>query len=250
MPVIMTEAELRELWQNGRDELPPFPPGTRFSPAARDFLRDHGITIQFSDDAAPLAFNPQHPLEVQPPVSKPLPKRERESLSKTILTEADIEDLLRQGTDTLVMDDQIVLTELARERALKGGLRLVREKSPSPTSAAPRSHNIPLLPAAPALKPLAEAPVSKRFFTDQDIVELHQQGITRLELTDQTVLTELAREKALRLGIELVKVSQPSGADEGLVAQVKAAVLTRLGGAEVDERVLDTIIRKVLAGLK
>jgi hypothetical protein len=44
----LTEADLRALWQNGRQPLPPFPPGTRFSPSAQDFLKDHGLTIRFA----------------------------------------------------------------------------------------------------------------------------------------------------------------------------------------------------------
>jgi len=46
--VFITESELRELWQNGRQPLPVFPPGTRFSPAAQDFLKDHSLTVQFA----------------------------------------------------------------------------------------------------------------------------------------------------------------------------------------------------------
>jgi ethanolamine utilization cobalamin adenosyltransferase len=38
---VITECELRELWQNGRGQIPVFPPGTRFSPAAQDFLQAH-----------------------------------------------------------------------------------------------------------------------------------------------------------------------------------------------------------------
>lgn len=43
---IVTESELRELWQNGRGQLPAFPPETRFSDSARDFLRTHQIELQ------------------------------------------------------------------------------------------------------------------------------------------------------------------------------------------------------------
>jgi len=56
--VVLTESELRELWQNGRRPLPAFSPGTRFSPAAQDFLKDHGLTVQF---AAPLPSAPDAP---------------------------------------------------------------------------------------------------------------------------------------------------------------------------------------------
>jgi ethanolamine utilization cobalamin adenosyltransferase len=44
--MIITESELREMWQNGRGKLPPFPPGTRFSAAAQDFLKVHGIVLE------------------------------------------------------------------------------------------------------------------------------------------------------------------------------------------------------------
>jgi hypothetical protein len=36
--MIFTEEELRQAWRNGSGELPEFPPGTRFTPAALDFL--------------------------------------------------------------------------------------------------------------------------------------------------------------------------------------------------------------------
>lgn len=44
--MIITESELRELWQNGRGKLPPFPPGTRFSAAAQDFLKAQQLEIR------------------------------------------------------------------------------------------------------------------------------------------------------------------------------------------------------------
>lgn len=49
--MFVTESELRELWQNGRRPLPAFPPGTRFSPAALDFLRAHGLEARFAPEA-------------------------------------------------------------------------------------------------------------------------------------------------------------------------------------------------------
>jgi ethanolamine utilization cobalamin adenosyltransferase len=44
--MFITEAELRELWRDGKNPLPPFPLGTRFSPAAQDFLKAHHLKIQ------------------------------------------------------------------------------------------------------------------------------------------------------------------------------------------------------------
>jgi ethanolamine utilization cobalamin adenosyltransferase len=48
---VFTESELREMWQNGRGQIPPFPPGTRFSAAAQDFLNAHHLDVHF--EAAP-----------------------------------------------------------------------------------------------------------------------------------------------------------------------------------------------------
>ncbi len=45
--MIITESELRELWRNGRGQLPPFPPGTRFSASAQDFLKTHRLEVHF-----------------------------------------------------------------------------------------------------------------------------------------------------------------------------------------------------------
>lgn len=45
--MVITESELRELWRDGKNPLPAFPLSTRFSPAAKDFLKDHNLKIQF-----------------------------------------------------------------------------------------------------------------------------------------------------------------------------------------------------------
>ncbi len=54
---IITESELRELWQNGRGRLPAFPPETRFSDSAREFLRNHKIEFQTSSEMASADWN-------------------------------------------------------------------------------------------------------------------------------------------------------------------------------------------------
>jgi ethanolamine utilization cobalamin adenosyltransferase len=46
---IITESELRELWQNGRGQLPSFPRGTRFSASAQDFLKSNHIEARFDE---------------------------------------------------------------------------------------------------------------------------------------------------------------------------------------------------------
>jgi ethanolamine utilization cobalamin adenosyltransferase len=55
--MLITESELRELWRDGKQPLPAFPPGTRFSPAAQDFLKAHQLEVRFE---APANHAPQH----------------------------------------------------------------------------------------------------------------------------------------------------------------------------------------------
>lgn len=61
--MVITEIELRAWWRSGRGALPSFPPGTRFSPAAQDFLKDQGLTVRFEAPApaAPFAAVPTTP---------------------------------------------------------------------------------------------------------------------------------------------------------------------------------------------
>jgi hypothetical protein len=66
--MVITEIELREMWRDGRNPLPAFPPGTRFSPAAQDFIKDHRLEIQFADP--PQAAIPTSQL---PATNPPLP---------------------------------------------------------------------------------------------------------------------------------------------------------------------------------
>lgn len=125
----------------------------------------------------------------------------------------------------------------------------------------------------------------KSFYTERDIEDLAKRGVISLLEDDDVVLTDLARDKAMRLGIEIVhKYDQPpsapqrpyitqmvspsatspgsasasisgstskstspsatKGSDE-LYDSVRKEVVTRLGDA-VDPQLLDTIIRRVL----
>ncbi len=54
---VITEAELRELWRNGQETLPAFPAGVRFSAAAQDFLKSHGLTATMA--APPAVAGPR-----------------------------------------------------------------------------------------------------------------------------------------------------------------------------------------------
>lgn len=113
--------------------------------------------------------------------------------------------------------------------------------------------------------------MAKTFYTERDIEDLAGRGVLSLVVNEDVVLTELAREKAERLGVELVRehdtppsapvrpyvaapspaagkpgAQAPSPAD--LQAQVREAVIARLGD-EVDPALLDTIIKRVLGSI-
>jgi len=53
----------------------------------------------------------------------------------------------------------------------------------------------------------------KTFYTERDIDDLHRQGVTSLIVDDDVVLTDLAYEKARKLGLELLRAGyQPPAA--------------------------------------
>jgi hypothetical protein len=95
--------------------------------------------------------------------------------------------------------------------------------------------------------------MAKTFYTERDIDDLHARGVTSLDVHDDIVLTELARERALKHGIRLNRV-QPGHHPEDrptaeLAHRVKAAVIARLNG-QVDAALLDAVVSRVIAGLK
>jgi hypothetical protein len=113
------------------------------------------------------------------------------------------------------------------------------------------------------------------FYTERDIEDLFKRGSMSLRVDDNVVLTELAYEKAQRLGMQLIRdhpveppaapvrpyISQiqkpepaapcapaPAAAEAGMTdlpARIREAVTTRLG-SQVDPALLDIIIQRVL----
>ncbi len=95
--------------------------------------------------------------------------------------------------------------------------------------------------------------MAKTFYTERDIEDMHARGVTSIEVHDDVVLTDLARERALKLGVRLQRAATvlTPQAQEATIHfhQVKAAVLAALGDRTVDHVVLDQVIRNVLAAL-
>jgi hypothetical protein len=132
--MIMTEEELRQAWQNGRGQIPAFPAGTRFTPAALDFLRARDLA-----PAPPVQASPQAAagrMELQAPPGKRL-----------IYTAADVAGLLASSPGILMVHPSVTLTHAAQERLRGAGVRVIPWIEPPAASPAP--------PSAPPIPPPA-----------------------------------------------------------------------------------------------
>ena len=125
--------------------------------------------------------------------------------------------------------------------------------------------------------------MSKEFYTEKDIEDLFQRGVRSLQITENVVLTELAYEKASRLGLQLISEGRddppvapvrpylsetrtvppapprassalPDGSlrsareESDVEKRIRSAVIARLGN-QVDTRLLDNIIQRVVKGV-
>jgi|WetSurMetagenome_2_1015567.scaffolds.fasta_scaffold148212_3 hypothetical protein len=136
-------------------------------------------------------------------------------MPKQFYTEKDIEDLVQRGVKSLQVTDEVVLTELAYEKARRLGLQLVTDLPDTPPAAPVRpylSQNQPV-PARPAMSSVSQT------------------------------MSQPALTPALSLG-EREKVS-------AVEQRIRAAVIAKLGN-QVDAKLLDNIIHRVVksTGLK
>jgi hypothetical protein len=155
-------------------------------------------------------------------------------MPKTFYTERDIEDLAKRGVISLVQDDDVVLTDLARDKALRLGIELLREQERPPSA--------------------PERPYITKFVSPSAIEAGEGKGSPRPLGPERPYITRMispsAQEPALDTGTlreSTVPVPPPSAAkgSEDIQQQVKAEVIARLGEA-VDAQLLDTIIQRVL----
>ncbi len=77
-------------------------------------------------------------------------------MPKEFYTERDIEDMWKRGTTSLRVDDNVVLTELAYEKAGRLGMQLVKEQPVEPPAAPVRPYLSQL--QKPAAAPAVPAP--------------------------------------------------------------------------------------------
>jgi hypothetical protein len=153
--MIVTEAELREAWRNGRGALPDFPPGARFTPAARDFL------ASLDCSGAQAAVAPPAPAVPAAPMGGRLELRGA-GKGRLILTATDIDEILAARPEVIVVHPDVTLTDVARERLRSAGLRIlpyVEGQATSPPA--------PVAPAGPttakaALPAASATPITSR----------------------------------------------------------------------------------------
>jgi hypothetical protein len=114
--------------------------------------------------------------------------------------------------------------------------------------------------------------MAKIFYTERDIDDLKARGVTSIDVTDNIVMTDLAVERAFKHGMKLNRIEQSATQasyspsvnsyaayareaprenpqDAELKQKIRSAVLAKLNG-QVDERLLDAVITRVLAGMK
>jgi hypothetical protein len=113
----------------------------------------------------------------------------------------------------------------------------------------------------------------KEFYTERDIEDLFKRGVMSLEITENVVLTELAYEKAGRVGMQLQHFQPenppsapvrpyigyktntaaspiptgnlPEQPTKELPIRIREAVIARMG-SQIDSNLLDVIIERVL----
>jgi hypothetical protein len=113
----------------------------------------------------------------------------------------------------------------------------------------------------------------KEFYTERDIEDMFKRGVMSLNVSENVVLTELAYEKANKLGLKLLRnqpdnppsapvrpyIAQknapavvpsvasisPEPKDKEIHTRIHEAVITRMG-TQLDPELLDVIIQRVL----
>jgi len=147
--MIITEAELREAWKNGRGTMPEIPPDARLTPAARDFLAAIGSYASANPQSAAAGS-----------VANKVSGGSMEliaSKGRLILTSADIDDILVAHPETLIVHPEVTITDVARDRLRNAGVRIIPFNGDKPVAQGPVSHNMTAQPPSAMLAAQARA---------------------------------------------------------------------------------------------
>ncbi len=125
--MIITEEELRQVWKNGNGQIPSFPPGTRFTPSAQDFLNSIGATPGTSKTA-----NQNIGATASPAKSDQEVILKASTGSRLIFTAQEVECYIQKGVSKIKIHSSVTLTDAAREFLRKAGIRLIPFTDDSP----------------------------------------------------------------------------------------------------------------------
>lgn len=139
-------------------------------------------------------------------------------MPKQFYTEKDIDDLFNRGTRSLRVTEDVVLTELAYERAQRLGLQLITDGVDNP----------PAAPVRPYLSDLG-SPVQAKSTAGPINPAATRTSSASTALGQQSPSLRSARE----IGIE---------------QRIRSAVIAKLGD-QVDANLLDNIIHRVVKGI-
>jgi len=131
-------------------------------------------------------------------------------MPKTFYTERDIVDLINRGVRSLIVDDEVVLTDLAYEKARSLGLELLRESDQPPAA--------PVRPYIAKLQSPAASGTSKNVASPQP----------------KTPMTSIPTQQTTK--------------ETDLQQKVYKAAQARLGNS-VDPKLLETIVQRVIKSI-
>ena len=140
-------------------------------------------------------------------------------MPKEFYTERDIEDMWKRGVMSLNVTENVVLTELAYEKAQRLGMQLVRETR-QPREQGALSVEPPAAPVRPYLS------------------QASNPAVTSAEGT-----AESASAFGSTFGVAPASPTPPATSD--LPARIRGAVTAQLG-TQIDPALLDVIIQRVL----
>jgi hypothetical protein len=139
-------------------------------------------------------------------------------MPKQFYTEKDIEDLFSSGIKSLKVGDDVVLTELAYEKAKRLGLQLVTDRAENP-------------PAAPVRPYLSEGSATAR-------VKPSTSPVSQATSPSAPASTAFSQQTS----------SLSSAREDAIEQRIRSAVIAKLGN-QVDAKLLDNVIHRVVKGI-
>ena len=148
-------------------------------------------------------------------------------MPKQFYTEKDIEDLFNRGTRSLQVTEDVVLTELAYEKARRLGFQLLMDRADNP-------------PAAP-VRPYLSDPLTRQ------AVHAKTGVVSAVQAASQAAHASTALDEH---SPRSHRPDDLSGARNMLPVEqrIRSAVLAKLGD-QVDPKLLDNIIHRVVKGI-